>query len=56
MRSDALLLLGLGALVYGVSLLSAAGGWVVGGGLLAAIGVLDGIRSRRKEDGGGSGR
>lgn len=56
MRSDALLLVGFGVFVYGVAELSVAAALMVGGLLLSALGIADGLRTaRRKGESRGTG-
>lgn len=56
MRSDALLLVGFGVFVYGVAELSVAAALMIGGLLLSALGIADGVRTaRRKGESRGTG-
>ena len=47
---DVQVTVGFGALIYGVSLVSAPGAWMVAGGLLLAGWVIPRWRSRRERD------
>lgn len=50
MRSDAFLVLGFAALVAGVWQWWAPAAWIVGGVLLMAAGVLDGMRTAARKN------